>query len=250
MKTNTKHTQFYGVLLAMLILAPAACAFYNPTTGRWLSRDPIGKTGSANLYEFVGQDAVNRLDLLGLVKKKCGVERFKVTWAKGDQPFFELKINITFKTSGEYDARCCEYRQNVHSKFHLTRSDGSVDEIDLPMHEDQFDRRRNEDGSNPDLNKWKDWVPDLSNPNFETSDTPGLLGLQNGWVVDLYEFTAEQVVYSAGKTYKGNPDTGTPSCECEKNPKVAKRGPHTATAKGKVPGPYQYTGIPETLDSD
>jgi RHS repeat-associated protein len=40
--------------------------YYQPTTGRWLSRDPIGERGGANLYGFVGNFPTNRIDLLGL----------------------------------------------------------------------------------------------------------------------------------------------------------------------------------------
>lgn len=39
---------------------------YNPLDGRWISRDPIGEEGGANLYCFVGNDPVNKVDLLGL----------------------------------------------------------------------------------------------------------------------------------------------------------------------------------------
>ena len=42
--------------------------FYDPQTGRWPSRDPIGERGGLNLYGFVGNDGVNRLDYLGLEK--------------------------------------------------------------------------------------------------------------------------------------------------------------------------------------
>jgi hypothetical protein len=40
--------------------------YYNPSTGRWLSRDPIGEKGGLNLYDFVWNDAVNHWDKLGL----------------------------------------------------------------------------------------------------------------------------------------------------------------------------------------
>lgn len=40
--------------------------YYAPETGRWLSRDPLGEQGGANLYAFCGNDAVNQIDLLGL----------------------------------------------------------------------------------------------------------------------------------------------------------------------------------------
>jgi RHS repeat-associated protein len=35
---------------------------YDPASGRWLSRDPIGEAGGENLYGFVGNDPVNRVD--------------------------------------------------------------------------------------------------------------------------------------------------------------------------------------------
>jgi RHS repeat-associated protein len=40
--------------------------WFDPVTGRWPSRDPIGEEGGMNLYGFVGNDGVNWWDLLGL----------------------------------------------------------------------------------------------------------------------------------------------------------------------------------------
>jgi RHS repeat-associated protein len=40
---------------------------YRSDLGRWLNRDPLGELGAANLYGFVGNDAVNGVDFLGLV---------------------------------------------------------------------------------------------------------------------------------------------------------------------------------------
>ena len=39
--------------------------YFAPNTGRWPSRDPIEERGGINLYGFVGNDGVNRWDLLG-----------------------------------------------------------------------------------------------------------------------------------------------------------------------------------------
>jgi RHS repeat-associated protein len=39
--------------------------YYDPLTGRWPSRDPIGESGGANMHGFVGNDGVNRMDNLG-----------------------------------------------------------------------------------------------------------------------------------------------------------------------------------------
>jgi RHS repeat-associated protein len=40
--------------------------YYDPVTGRWPNRDPIGEYGGLNLYGMVGNDPVNSLDVLGL----------------------------------------------------------------------------------------------------------------------------------------------------------------------------------------
>ena len=41
---------------------------YDPRTGRWLSRDPIGEAAGVNLYGYVGNNPITLLDPLGL----CG----------------------------------------------------------------------------------------------------------------------------------------------------------------------------------
>ena len=43
--------------------------YYDPETGRWLSRDPIEERGGLNLYGFVGNDGVNWVDILGLTER-------------------------------------------------------------------------------------------------------------------------------------------------------------------------------------
>jgi RHS repeat-associated protein len=40
--------------------------YYDPVTGRWPSRDPIGEIGGTNVYGFNGNDSVNQIDLYGL----------------------------------------------------------------------------------------------------------------------------------------------------------------------------------------
>ncbi len=40
--------------------------YYDPVTGRWPSRDPIGEAGGLNLYGMVGNNPVNYWDYLGL----------------------------------------------------------------------------------------------------------------------------------------------------------------------------------------
>jgi hypothetical protein len=56
-----------SVLACVMLFAwNQAQAFYNPSAGRWLSRDPIGESGGRNLFGFPGNDAVNVVDSSGL----------------------------------------------------------------------------------------------------------------------------------------------------------------------------------------
>ena len=40
--------------------------YYNPTLGKWISRDPIGENGGENLYGVVNNNPANTADTLGL----------------------------------------------------------------------------------------------------------------------------------------------------------------------------------------
>lgn len=46
-----------------LSLAPFRA--YDPTTGRWISRDPVGEKGGVNLYAYVRNSSTNAVDPLG-----------------------------------------------------------------------------------------------------------------------------------------------------------------------------------------
>lgn len=48
--------------------------WYDPVTGRWPSRDPIGERGGVNLYGFLGNDGVNRWDILGLADDEFNLQ--------------------------------------------------------------------------------------------------------------------------------------------------------------------------------
>ena len=48
--------------------------YYDPITGRWNSKDPIGVMGGGrNLYGFVANDCLNRYDKLGLMHSLSGI---------------------------------------------------------------------------------------------------------------------------------------------------------------------------------
>ena len=42
--------------------------YYDPSTGRFISKDPIGWAGGLNLYGYVGGNPVNRIDPSGLLE--------------------------------------------------------------------------------------------------------------------------------------------------------------------------------------
>jgi RHS repeat-associated protein len=46
--------------------------WYDPNLQRWLSRDPIQETGGINLYGFVGNEPINKIDPLGLYNPISG----------------------------------------------------------------------------------------------------------------------------------------------------------------------------------
>ncbi len=52
-------------VLVWLLTSATASAFYNPQTGRWLNRDPIGEAGGRNLECFVDNDALRLIDVGG-----------------------------------------------------------------------------------------------------------------------------------------------------------------------------------------
>jgi hypothetical protein len=231
-------------LMAWLLVPQTAHCFYNASTGRGLSRDPIGEIGGdPKLYNRIEADAINAFDMFGL--KKCGVESFVVKWSVGHGyrhgTMFRTDVSIRFKNGGDYDPRCCEYKQNAMHKLTVARGGQVIlSEDDGPLHDDKYSR---DDNPAP----WS-YNTDRSSPSFTTSDTPGFNEnyLQEGDVID-YSFTAEQIVYSPGGSFPANPKKKLPPCDCEKNDNVVKKGPHTGTVKGTVSRKLRYGGAPATL---
>jgi RHS repeat-associated protein len=48
-----------------------AYRYYDPMTGRWPARDPIGEDGGVNLYNFVDNDSANKIDIKGKCVWEC-----------------------------------------------------------------------------------------------------------------------------------------------------------------------------------
>jgi RHS repeat-associated protein len=64
--------------------------YYDPSGGRWPSRDPIEEDGGHNLYGFVGNSPVNLVDVLGLAastpNSTIGPYELGWEWLTGDGP--------------------------------------------------------------------------------------------------------------------------------------------------------------------
>lgn len=67
MNMKAKHTVAVVLVLLGLIVGRDALAFYNPQTGRWLSRDPIGEKGGMNNYASCRNTPLGFIDARGRI---------------------------------------------------------------------------------------------------------------------------------------------------------------------------------------
>ena len=69
--------------------------YYNPGTGRWINRDPIGEKGGKNLYAMVGNCPTNRIDLWGEMST-CDCDKLKALLARGGSDLLDaIRNSIT-----------------------------------------------------------------------------------------------------------------------------------------------------------
>jgi len=130
-------------------LAEYGYRHYDPVTGRWPSSDPIAERGGVNLYAYVGNDGVNRWDVLGLEKgyvsgvgnvdycedalmaaaHEAGVAGMK----KGRAEFEGLSADLQGKRKGprEYGGKICKRElEDGSCKFYTTETAGNwADEL-------------------------------------------------------------------------------------------------------------------------
>ncbi|OPY58451.1 MAG: hypothetical protein A4E55_00900 [Pelotomaculum sp. PtaU1.Bin035] len=115
-----------------------------------------------------------------------------------------------FKKDQDHDPAHAEFRQNVMSVTKITEGphNGLVKDSS-PMHDDNYSRADDTAGNT------------INDVDFVSEDNPGASGLDADDKLN-YSFTAEQMII----------DTS------DGNKVIAKRGPHTATIKGKDPRVY------------
>ena len=83
--------------------------YYDPQTGRWPSRDPIGEKGRINLYGFVGNNSLNYVDHLGLIPVD-GWEEKPIEFIEGMLPrgvYGQTQFAIVATISIAEESKCC-----------------------------------------------------------------------------------------------------------------------------------------------
>jgi RHS repeat-associated protein len=88
-----------------------AYRYYDPATGRWPSRDPIGERGGVNLYGFVENDGLNVWDYLG----QKGSGHHIIPWS-----LFEGKVSAEVKKFFDSDAA------RIFNDYYKTHNYGTI----------------------------------------------------------------------------------------------------------------------------
>jgi RHS repeat-associated protein len=116
--------------------------YYNPSTGRWLSRDPILEKGGLNLYVFNNNQPISKYDLLGLLTKtirdgmwsQANVSSTPV-WAPAGQTTYAGLIGTNFLRYAWIDADSQDTMQNYDPALynwvtsHYSWNQGSLQEF-------------------------------------------------------------------------------------------------------------------------
>jgi uncharacterized protein RhaS with RHS repeats len=114
-----KILKFIFLAIAFVAALPmTASAHYDPTIGRWISRDPIQEEGGVNLYSFVSNNPIEYIDLLGkIISQASGVifqenNKLSSDYAKdpaaqtlnmnGTVHFIEQNNGFCFSVNGTY----------------------------------------------------------------------------------------------------------------------------------------------------
>jgi hypothetical protein len=73
------HKISLALIAALSLVSSANARMYDPKTGRWLSRDPVGEKGGRNLYVLCFNDAIDKTDPFGLkiFNKSCYAVLYK-----------------------------------------------------------------------------------------------------------------------------------------------------------------------------
>ena len=111
--------------------------FNNPSTGRWISRDPIGELGGVNLYCFVLNRPIDLTDATGLTCKELPEWRSQsgswaiksISWNSPPGTVQETVIdslNVVYKASVKTHCDCCDGQKAAFGTMTLKRNNLSA----------------------------------------------------------------------------------------------------------------------------
>jgi len=116
--------------------------YYAPSTGRWLSRDPIDERGGNNLYTFIHNSSPNSSDATGLCPCKCknvkgGPPSDRIihgSYQPGlTQPSLTIPVPWTIDVEGDATKCHCRYIDNGYISAVLYLDDGRTIENFQPF---------------------------------------------------------------------------------------------------------------------
>ncbi|MCX8155570.1 MAG: RHS repeat-associated core domain-containing protein [Verrucomicrobiae bacterium] len=98
--------------------------YYNPTTGRWPNRDPIGEKGGLNLYGFVYNDPISAVDACGL---QCYRVSNKNLAFSGGRSLGPVSYSYGFSAEVTYEAcdKCCGNGRKVQDEKYSVKLNAS-----------------------------------------------------------------------------------------------------------------------------
>ena len=70
--------------------------YYDPVTGRWLSKDPMEESGGLNLYNALRNDCINRYDVLGLASNSPNRYHYNISFWEEDISFDDHAAKFTW----------------------------------------------------------------------------------------------------------------------------------------------------------
>ncbi len=108
-------------------VAPATCTtgmryygyrYYNPALGRWINRDPIEEDGGVNLFSFVENESLNRVDLFGLVSVQECYRRVNRFFRSRSEDWFEKwwDLHVNQNCTLIINCKCCK-KEEVRDRF-------------------------------------------------------------------------------------------------------------------------------------
>jgi uncharacterized protein RhaS with RHS repeats len=159
-------------LLAWVLAAQTGHCFYNPSGGRWLSRDPLGEDGGKNVYAFVGNNPVLSVDHDGRQ-----FDQLRDPGPKGNGLFTRAGCC----NGQQYSLReycCCNYGKVVRDGSGISCFQVKRKEVDSGVKQWKWKNSKgnpNNPGGEPDMHVWLTWPgdPGSVDANAINSSGPG-----------------------------------------------------------------------------